>query len=224
MPGLVLKKIIMGSFDKRPVSSSIADSIDFMVETVSLLNPAWLFGLSLMVVWMCMATRLSHVIEMNFIFSWIVCLRRSWPLVWQWTVWMLTWSPRHWKNSLLPSLMWDFIIGNLLHGIPLTSELYLPHRCMTQVPYRRVWRKKCTNAILTPSVHLWKLEATSLTSVELMRSTCISGSVKMISFLVCDWASPLNSMAFFQIHLRPFEGDRYSARQNMDDNAVWSPM
>ncbi|ELT96510.1 hypothetical protein CAPTEDRAFT_228609 [Capitella teleta] len=34
MPGLVLKKIIMGSFDKGVVSTSIADSIDFMVETL----------------------------------------------------------------------------------------------------------------------------------------------------------------------------------------------
>ena len=35
MPAVVLKKMVMGSFDKGPVSPSIADSIDFMVESVS---------------------------------------------------------------------------------------------------------------------------------------------------------------------------------------------
>ncbi len=34
MPALVLKKMVMGNFDKRPVEKDIADSIDFMVESV----------------------------------------------------------------------------------------------------------------------------------------------------------------------------------------------
>lgn len=35
MPSLVLKKMVMGGFDKGLVDSDIADSIDFMVESVS---------------------------------------------------------------------------------------------------------------------------------------------------------------------------------------------
>ena len=35
MPALVLKKMVMGSFEKGLVQKDIADSIDFMVESVS---------------------------------------------------------------------------------------------------------------------------------------------------------------------------------------------
>ena len=35
MPALVLKKMVMGNFDKGVVDEEIADSIDFMVQSVS---------------------------------------------------------------------------------------------------------------------------------------------------------------------------------------------
>lgn len=35
MPALVLKKMVMGNFDKGPVDPSICDSIDFLVEKVN---------------------------------------------------------------------------------------------------------------------------------------------------------------------------------------------
>jgi maspardin len=34
MPALVLKKMVMGNFDKGVVDEEIADSIDFMVQSV----------------------------------------------------------------------------------------------------------------------------------------------------------------------------------------------
>ena len=34
MPALVLKKMVMGNFDKGIVDAEIADSIDFMVQSV----------------------------------------------------------------------------------------------------------------------------------------------------------------------------------------------
>ena len=38
MPALILKKMVMGNFDKSLNDSDIADSIDFMVEKVSVLS------------------------------------------------------------------------------------------------------------------------------------------------------------------------------------------
>ena len=35
MPAILLKKMVMGNFDKGYVDSEIADSIDFMVTSVS---------------------------------------------------------------------------------------------------------------------------------------------------------------------------------------------
>ena len=35
MPAVLLKKMVMGNFDKGMVDNDIADSIDFMVESVS---------------------------------------------------------------------------------------------------------------------------------------------------------------------------------------------
>jgi hypothetical protein len=37
MPALVLKKMVMGNFDRGYVDSDICDSIDFLVERVSYL-------------------------------------------------------------------------------------------------------------------------------------------------------------------------------------------
>ncbi len=44
MPAILLKKMVMGNFDKGFVDSEIADSIDFMVTSVShqLLAPSML--------------------------------------------------------------------------------------------------------------------------------------------------------------------------------------
>ena len=43
MPAVMLKKMVMGGFDKGLVDPPIADSIDFMVDSVRLLTPHPLF-------------------------------------------------------------------------------------------------------------------------------------------------------------------------------------
>ena len=41
MPAILLKKMVMGNFDKGYVDSEIADSIDFMVTSVSSYSNDW---------------------------------------------------------------------------------------------------------------------------------------------------------------------------------------
>ena len=38
MPAVLLKKMVMGSYDKKPTDAEIADSMDFMVEKVLFIN------------------------------------------------------------------------------------------------------------------------------------------------------------------------------------------